>query len=119
MGGPAHNKQTLAEVLTARARAASDGRLVLNSVGGIVVIAAAVFWRPPAALFVIAVGTCFVAYGVWGIAQRELDERGGAAGTRARVILVGIRTVATCIAAVALGVVLFALLATALGTWIS
>ena len=92
---------------------------MLNAVGGIVAIAAAVFWRPPATLFVIAVGACFFAYGIWGIAQRELDERGGTAGTRARVVLVAIRTVATCVAAVAFGVVLFALLATALGTWIS
>lgn len=77
------NEPTLTALLAARARAASDGRLALDAGGGLIAAALALAVRPPAWPLLLAVATCFLAYGAWGIADRALRERpAGAQGIR-------------------------------------
>jgi hypothetical protein len=113
----ANGSETLALVLIRRARGASDGRLVLDAMSGLVVGTLAIAFRPPAWPVVLSAAICILAFGVWGIGDRALREaETGSPGARALRAL--------CISMAALGALgLVALAATtmafALGTWIS
>ena len=67
----------LPELLAARARSASDTRLVLDVAGGLLASGVAVAWRPAAWFPMLSAALCFAAFGCWGIADRELAERAG------------------------------------------
>jgi hypothetical protein len=112
-----HPHPTLAELLSTRARRASDLRLAVDVAVGVVVAFVAGIVQPAGWHLLLSAGVCVGAFGAWGIADRELRERGEAtAGARWlrtgrwAVGLVG------ALAAMALFLGLFAL---ALGTWIS
>ena len=112
----------LPELLVARARGASDGRLALDLAGGLVAAGAALAWRPSGWLVLLSAALCFAAFGAWGIADREARERPGAGG-RSPIspvsLLRGARALAALVGAAAVVTLLFATLALALGTWIS
>src|SRR4051812_7677506 len=76
----------LGEFLAARARAASDGRLVADVIAGCCAALGVTVWRPAGWLALLGVSVCLTAFGVWGIADRELRERANA--PRARVVRV-------------------------------
>jgi hypothetical protein len=109
----------LPELLAARARSASDGRLALDLAGGLVAAGAALAWRPSGWLVLLSAALCFAAFGAWGIADREARER--PPGSRGLLIslLRGVRALAALVGAAAAVTLLFATLALALGTWIS
>jgi len=74
-------------------------------------------WRPPGWLIIGGVGLCTAAFGAWGIADRELAE-----SCRARsisVVLRGVRVLSVALGVCAAIGAALALLAAALGTWIS
>ena len=108
---------TLGTLLARRARQASDGRLVIDAVGGLLVGLLVVAFRPPLWSVQVSAAAAFVAFGTWGISDRMLENEGlGARGAQALRALRG--------GAAALGVVSgLALVATTmalmLGTWIS
>jgi hypothetical protein len=113
----ANGSETLASVLVRRARQASDGRLVLDAVSGLVVGALALAFRPPAWPVVLSAAVSILAFGTWGISDRALRE--AEAGSRGAHALR-----ALCVATAALGALgVVALAATTmafmLGTWIS
>lgn len=66
---------SLPEFLSSRARRASDARLALDAACGFVVAAVAALWRGPAWHLIASAAVCFLAYGAWGIADREMSER--------------------------------------------
>ncbi len=105
----------LAQFLAARARHASDGRLAIDAIAGVAVMTAAEIWRGPGWLVVLSVATCFFAYGLWGIADRELAERTDAHAAAARALRVG-RVIAAILGFVAAAFAALALLGIALGT---
>lgn len=108
---------TLPALLAHRARHASDGRLVLDAAGGLIVGALALATRPPGWPILTSAAASFLAYGVWGISDRILDDAGvGAYSARALRALRG--AAAALGAASALALVLTAM-AFMLGTWIS
>ena len=110
---------TLPELLAARARDASDRRLALDAAIGSLAACALAYWRPAAWLPLLGAALCFAAFGVWGIAMRELGERAARdaeAGTRA---LRALRVVAAIAGGVGTAMLLFGGLGTLLGTWIS
>ena len=109
---------TLPQLLAARARHASDARLVLDAVGGLVVLAAALLWRGPAWHLLASIAACFVAFGGWGIADRELGEL-DAGSRRLRLVLQGARIAAALLGTLAVFVVLASALGLALGRMIS
>ena len=111
------DRGSLAEVLTQRARQASDLRLVIDAAVGFVVAALLGAFRPPLWLPLAALAFALGAFGAWGILDRE--STGVTSGTgRGRVIIAAraIVGVLGVVAAVLGGVSLFFGL---LGTWIS
>jgi hypothetical protein len=67
---------SLAEFLARRARSASDARLIVDAVVGFAVAVAALLAQGPGWHLFSSAGICFLSFGIWGIADRELDERG-------------------------------------------
>jgi len=115
---------SLPELLAARARHASDTRLALDAVIGFVVLIVSVLWRGPGWHLFGSIAGCFFAFGVWGIADRELGERAGAdIGTRrGHALLLALqitRVLAVIMAVIAVFVVLASALGIALGRMIS
>jgi hypothetical protein len=112
---------TLLEMLAARARGASDGRLVLDVLGGLTIAIVFVLWRPAAWLVPFSVSLCFLTFGAWGISDRELGERAvtGATSIRTLATLRAVRAGAAVIGAISAVLAVLAAFAMALGTWIS
>ena len=107
-------------VAAALARRATDGQLVIAAGVGIASAAVVGLARPGwwlLALPLLAIGS----FGIWGIAERTSAERlarlgPSFAGHRA---LTGVRVAAAIIGTLAATLTLLALVARALGTWIS
>lgn len=111
------DRGSLADLLTQRARQASDQRLVIDAAVGFVVAALVVAFRPPFWLPLAALAFALGAFGAWGILDRESADVTSVTGRR-RVIIASRAVVGALgiIAAVLAGVSLFFGL---LGTWIS
>lgn len=109
----------LADFLTDRARRASDGRLVLDGAAGLVGFAVSVIVRPPGWIVLCAVGLCFVSFGSWGIADRELQERGSKASLLVRGPLRALRVLALLLGTLGALAAIYGAVALTLGTWIS
>jgi hypothetical protein len=73
----AGSEPSLTEFLASRARHSSDARLALDVACGLVVALAAAVWQGPGWRLITSAALCFLAYGAWGIADRELLERLG------------------------------------------
>ena len=111
----------LLELLAARARHASDGRLVANAVAGMAAVTAAIVIRAfagPAWELLLALGIVLFSYAAWGIADRELAERGHSA-PRVAAALWAVRWVAAVAGLASAAFVALALMGRALGTIIS
>ena len=110
----------LREFLAARARRASDARLALNAGGGLLGLTCALWLRPAGWLVLAALATCFVAYGAWGMADRELRERYPAPGRQAGArVLQALRAVLAIVGATAVLTAIVGAAGLALGTIIS
>ena len=81
-GAPRERDADLPEFLAERARGASDLRLAADETVGLFAIVIALLWPFPVDFFAVAIGGCFLGFGVWGIADRELQERGASASPR-------------------------------------
>ena len=108
---------TLPELLARRARSASDARLALDAAGGLLAGALVLAFRVPGWPVLISAAAIFVAFGVWGIADRTIgDENLGARTSQAmralRAGAAGLGLVGA-LALVGTGMALM------LGTWIS
>lgn len=108
--------ESLRVFLLARARAASDGRLILDVAVGLLVALALLIWHPRPWLAPFAMGSTLAAFGAWGLADRELAERAETAGPRGARALRMLRAVFAVAGGLAAVVACFALLALALGT---
>lgn len=65
-------EETLGEFLASRARSASEIRLVGDAAFSIFAAVAVGFWRGPLWDARIAIALCFIGFGLWGIADRDL-----------------------------------------------
>ncbi|HEX7979070.1 MAG TPA: hypothetical protein VF461_10735 [Gemmatimonadaceae bacterium] len=110
---------SLPEFLAARARAASDGRLVVDVIVGCGAALAVAVWQPVGWITLLGVAVSLAAFGAWGIIDRELRERANAPRARVvrvlSVLRVGVAVVGTLAAVTAM----FSVLGVVLGTWIS
>jgi hypothetical protein len=109
----------LPQFLAARARHASDTRLAADAIGGMFVAVSAAVLQFPAWYLVTAPALCFLAFGIWGIADRELGERGESASRALRLSLRAAQMLATLVGTLAFASVLLMLMAIALGRIIS
>jgi hypothetical protein len=66
---------SLGDFLARRARRASDAHLMVDAVVGFVVAVAAILAQSMGWHLFASAGICFLSFGVWGIADRELDDR--------------------------------------------
>jgi len=110
---------SLVEYLAARARAASDGRLVLDALGGLLLALAIAVWRPVAWPSLAGVCLALAAFGFWGIADRELRDRADAPTSLATRTLRVARGAVAAIGFISGAVALFSWLGVMLGKWIS
>lgn len=113
------NDATLSELLTARARGASDRRLALDSALGVLAACALAWWRPMAWVPLLGAALCFAAFGAWGIAMRELGEPASVHASGTVHALHALRGAAVVTGAAGVALLLLGGLGTLLGTWIS
>ncbi|MFL5617997.1 MAG: hypothetical protein ACJ79A_06315 [Gemmatimonadaceae bacterium] len=113
-----HASDDLFHALATRARATSDGRLVLAVISGLAATLGMAVWRPVGWLIIGSIGVCAAAFGAWGIADRELAERGAMNGSSVVVLRV-VRVVSVVLGACAALVAALVVLGAVLGTWIS
>lgn len=66
---------SLHEILGARARRTPMDRLLIDLVGGSLVLAASVWAQPRGWVVLAAASICFLSYGSWAIAERRLQPR--------------------------------------------
>ncbi len=71
---PAPTDATLAELLSVRARRASPRRLTINIIAGLIAAGALYWFRPKGWAILFATAICFVAYGCWGFADRQVPR---------------------------------------------
>jgi type VI protein secretion system component VasF len=109
---------SLPEFLAARARAASDGRLVVDVIVGCCAALGVAVWQPLGWLVLLGVSVCLAAFGAWGIVDRELRERENAPDARVVRLLSIVRVAVAALGALAAVTALFSVLGVVLGTWI-
>ena len=112
-------RDSLPRFLAQRARNASDGRLALDAAAGLIAAAAAAVVPAPGNVVLAAAGTCFFAFGLWGITDRELGERREVIGPIGGGLLVAARAFAAVVGVVGGLGVIFGGLSLALGRWVS
>jgi len=117
-GSRADHEPSLPEFLSSRARRASDARLAFDVAGGFVIAVGAALWQGPGWLLLTSGAACFLAYGAWGITDRELTERTGTS-QRGLALLRAVRVAATVVGGVAAVTLILGGLYIALGRNIS
>lgn len=110
---------TLPEFLRARALGSTPRRLAFDVIGGSAIAVAALWAKPPGWTVLASAASCFAMYGLWAVAERHAE--GGAREGRAvaEYAWFVLRASAAGIGVVAFLTLVFVLLGTALGTWIS
>lgn len=111
-------EETLGEFLASRARRASEMRLVGDvAFAGFAAIVVGV-WRGPLWDVRIAIALCLMAFGIWGVADRDLARRPPLTA-RELIIPRTMRVVAAVVGFGAAAYVMLSLLGRAIGTVIS
>jgi len=111
---------TLAEVLSSRARSASDLRLMLDAIVGVAVVSVALVLRPYGWFFLFSAATCFASFGLWGIADRELNDPVRQLTVIVATLLKAVRVIAAVAGGIAAVALICAIVAIPLGTsWMS
>jgi hypothetical protein len=65
---------SLTAFLARRARTSTDARLIMDAVLGFIVAVAALLAQGPVWYLFTSAGICFLSFGAWGIADREISE---------------------------------------------
>lgn len=106
----------LHEEFILRARRATDGQLALAAAVGLVGALGVTWWRPAAWPPLLALACASLAFGLWGIADRELVEHRRARGMLPRILrlLRALSAVAGLLSAL---VLLLSIAALGAGTW--
>lgn len=111
-------EETLGEFLASRARSASEIRLVGDAAFSIFAAVAVGVWRGPLWDVRIAIALCFLAFGIWGVADRDLARRPDAP-RRERLVLRVTRIAAALLGFGAAAYLMLSLLGRAIGRVIS
>ena len=114
---PQSSDASLPEFLAERARASSDTRLLVDAIAGLVVAVTFSIWRIPGWYLLAAAGACFLFYGIWAIAGRELAEAPAPASQR--MILKGLGIVSAIAGFAAAAFLVLAVMAKLIGRVIS
>ena len=71
----AEREETLGEFLASRARRASDSLLAGHAITAVLAAVAIAAWRGPAWDIRLSFAVCFLAFGIWGVADRDIAKR--------------------------------------------
>jgi hypothetical protein len=112
------HEETLGEFLASRARRASDTLLAGHAIIAVVTAVAIAAWRGPLWDVRLSLATCFLAFGVWGIADRDISAK-QLGSRRVIVLLRAVRFTAAVCGFAAAAFLAMALLGRALGRIIS
>jgi hypothetical protein len=104
------------DLLSARARRASDAQLALTAAAGVVGAVALIAVKPRAWAVLSGSAVCTAAFGLWGIADRSLQETVAITPLR-RIAFRTIRGVTVVVGVLAFLTILFQLLFSILGPW--
>ena len=107
--------QGLPALLAAAARSAPVGTMLAEIAVGVLGIAAVLWWRPPATPAALSGAILLLAFGSWGITDRELEDE--VTGDFSRGMLIGARAVAAVAGWGALLVLAFSVAGIAIGHW--
>ena len=110
---------SLAELLSARARRTPFDRLVIDLVGGGLVLLVAAWARPGGWVALASVASCFLGYGAWAIAERRLQPVPWPETIPLEAIWRAVRGVAAVVGIGGFVLLLFATLGLALGSIVS
>ena len=110
---------SLYEILSARALRTPMDRLVIDLLGGSLLLAASVWAQPTGWVVLASAATCFLSYGSWAIAERRLQPRPWPESIPFESLLRALQVVASVLGIAAFALLLFATLGLALGTIIS
>jgi len=113
-----NREETLGEFLASRARRASDFRLAGHAIAAVFAAIAIAAWGGPAWDIRLSIAVCFLAYGIWGVADRDITAK-QAAPPLVLLALQAARTVAAVSGFAAGAYLMMALLGRALGRIIS
>jgi hypothetical protein len=111
-------EETLGEFLATRARRASDTYLAGHAITAVLAAVAIASWRGPLWDIRLSIALCFLAFGIWGVADRDLAHR-EAASRSTRWTLRATRLVAAVCGFAAGAYLMMSLLGRALGRIIS
>lgn len=111
--------ENLWQFVGSNARRTSDGGLAAAAAAGLVGAVASVVWGGRGWMLPCALALCLVAFGAWGISDRELSERMSGGNDRGLNALRVARWLAASLGTLSGLAALFAALALTLGTWIS
>ena len=114
----AEQEETLGEFLASRARRASDALLAGHAITAVLTAIAVSAWRGPAWDIRLCVAICFLAFAVWGIADRDIAAR-ESAPRRLRAVLETVRFTAAACGFASAGFLALSLLGRLLGKLIS
>lgn len=110
---------SLGALLHERALKSSQMRLMLDIALGAAFAAASWWFHPKFWIVLVSAGLCFVCYGAWAIAERELENSVDTMSQFEEYVLGGIRVVALLAGVASALVMTFSLITKMLGTWIS
>lgn len=106
---------SLAEILRDRAHRTPHDRLLIDIVGGVLVVAVAAWARPAGWVALAAAAACFCAYGAWAIADRHLRPRPWPESVPNEALWSAVRGAMAVVGIAAFALLLFATLGIALG----
>ena len=110
---------SLAEVLSARAKRTPMDRLLIDLVGGALVVLVAAWARPGGWVALAAAAGCFLGYGAWAIAERKLQAVPWPETVKHEQVWRAVRAGAAVVGIAAFVLMLFATMGLALGSIVS
>ena len=110
---------SLGEFLAARARSSSGRRLAFDAAVGAMLACLSAWQEASLPLLAVSSGTCFFAYGAWGLVDRIRTHRAATSRRLVSGALEAFSALLVAIGIIAAFAILFTVWAAALGTWIS
>lgn len=112
-------RETLADVLGARARRTPADRLVVDIAGGLLIGAAAIWAQPPGWFALLCAALTFASYGAWALTEQRIHAGSGDPDEDIGMLWGTLRGFSTVIGLTTFVLLLFALLGVALGPMVS
>lgn len=111
--------ESLHEILSARALRTPMDRLLIDLIGGSLLLAASLWAQPPGWVVLSSAATCLLSYGSWAIAERRVQPRPWPESIPFESLWRVVQVVASVVGIAGFALLLFAMLGLALGSIVS